>query len=222
LRNSPGPRDSVLKAESGSCFDKYLDEILYYFEISRRDIVVFEDLDRFDNVEIFETLRALNTLLNGSAQVLKQTQGRKLGSIRFIYALRDSVFEKLGTGSMEETNADHTPGPIDEAQAEVQRANRTKFFDLVVPVVPFITHKNARDLMTEAMQGTGVTSGLIDLAAGHVADMRLISIAAKSQTMQSVRYSPISSPTLLTLKPPRLKRLPAPRSISTSNSALRN
>lgn len=67
MRNSPGPRDSVLKAESGSCFDKYLDEILYYFEISRRDIVVFEDLDRFDNVEIFETLRALNTLLNGSA-----------------------------------------------------------------------------------------------------------------------------------------------------------
>ncbi len=169
-----GPATVSLKAESGSYFDKYLDEIVYYFEISRRDIVVFEDLDRFDNVQIFETLRALNTLLNGSAQVLKQTEGRKLGSIRFIYALRDSVFEKLGTGSMEETNADHTPGPIDEAQAEVQRANRTKFFDLVVPVVPFITHKNARDLMTEAMRGTGVTSGLIDLAAGHVADMRLI------------------------------------------------
>lgn len=178
-RLTAGPATVSLKAESGSYFDKYLDEIVYYFEISRRDIVVFEDLDRFDNVQIFETLRALNTLLNGSAQVRKQKKGKnkkgkKPDSIRFIYALRDSVFEKLGAGSVEEPNGDNAPEPIDEARAEVQRANRTKFFDLVVPVVPFITHKNARDLMTEAMRGTGVTSGLIDLAAGHVADMRLI------------------------------------------------
>jgi len=74
-----GPATVSLKAESGSYFDKYLDEIVYYFEVSRRDIVVFEDLDRFDNVQIFETLRALNTLLNGSAQIRKQ---QKVGILR--------------------------------------------------------------------------------------------------------------------------------------------
>ena len=73
------PATVSLKAESGSYFDKYLDEIVYYFEVSRRDIVVFEDLDRFDNVQIFETLRALNTLLNGSAQIRKQ---QKVGILR--------------------------------------------------------------------------------------------------------------------------------------------
>ena len=33
----------------------------------------------------------------------------------------------------------------DPAEAESVRANRTKFFDLVIPVVPFITHRSARN-----------------------------------------------------------------------------
>lgn len=165
-----GPAAVSLLPQSSSYFDKYLDEIVYYFEISGRDVVVLEDLDRFENVRIFEALRALNTLLNGSAQIRNRRRARAkrkaASDIRFIYALRDSVFEKLGASS--------DPAALDEAQRELERANRTKFFDLVVPVVPFITHRNARDLMTESMRGTGVSTELIDLAAGHIADMRLI------------------------------------------------
>lgn len=168
-----GPAAVSLTSDSSSYFDKYLDEIVYYFELSGRDIVVLEDLDRFNNVRIFEALRALNTLLNGSEQIRFRTRpkGAKAKAkapapdIKFIYALRDSVFEKLGSDDGE---------PVDEAQREVERANRTKFFDLVIPVVPFITHRNARDLMTGSMQGTGVSDDLVDLAAGHIADMRLI------------------------------------------------
>lgn len=166
-----GPAAVSLTSESSSYFDKYLDEIVYYFELSGRDVVVLEDLDRFNNVRIFEALRALNTLLNGSEQIRNRTRpkGAKAPApaIRFIYALRDSVFEKLGSD-------DGKPVAVDEAQREVERANRTKFFDLVIPVVPFITHRNARDLMTNAMKGTAVSDDLIDLAAGHIADMRLI------------------------------------------------
>lgn len=165
-----GPAAVSLTSESSSYFDKYLDEIVYYFELSGRDIVVLEDLDRFDNVRIFEALRALNTLLNGSEQIRNRTRRgaskTQAPDIRFIYALRDSVFEKLGAIDDGE--------PVDEAQREIERANRTKFFDLVIPVVPFITHRNARDLMTEAMKGTAVSDDLVDLAAGHIADMRLI------------------------------------------------
>jgi hypothetical protein len=156
-----GPATVSLSSQSSSYFDKYLDEIVYYFEVSKRDIVVFEDIDRFDDVHIFEALRALNTLLNGANQVKRNRQ------LKFVYALRDSVFEKIGESSGAE-------GPSDEAREELERANRTKFFDLVVPVVPFITHRNARDLMDDAMKDTGVSTELIDLAARHVADMRLI------------------------------------------------
>jgi hypothetical protein len=156
-----GPATVSLSSQSSSYFDQYLDEIVYYFEVSQRDIVVFEDIDRFDDVHIFEALKALNTLLSGAKQVKR---GRPL---KFIYALRDSVFEKIGESSGDE-------GQADEAREEIERANRTKFFDMVVPVVPFITHRNARDLMADDMRGTGVSQTLIDLAARHVADMRLI------------------------------------------------
>ncbi|WP_028265855.1 MULTISPECIES: YobI family P-loop NTPase [unclassified Arthrobacter] len=156
-----GPATVSLSSQSSSYFDQYLDEIVYYFEVSKRDIVVFEDIDRFNDVHIFEALKALNTLLNGAKQVKRRRP------LKFIYALRDSVFEKIGESSGDE-------GQADEAREEIERANRTKFFDLVVPVVPFITHRNARDLMADDMKGTGVSRDLINLAARHVADMRLI------------------------------------------------
>lgn len=161
-----GPATVSLTSQSSSFFDQYMDEIVYYFEQSSRDIVIFEDIDRFEDVHIFETLRALNTLLNGSDQVRHRRAHPKrkpVPDVKFIYALRDSVFEKLGN----EVEADAADG-------EVKRANRTKFFDLVIPIVPFITHRNARDLMSEELKGTEVSASLVDVAARHVADKRLI------------------------------------------------
>lgn len=158
---SAGPATITLPARSTSYFDEYLDEIIYFFETNgKRDILVIEDLDRFNDPRIFESLRSLNSLLNAA----KQLKGR---NIRFIYAVRDSVFEKLGR-DVDETS--------DEAKNELKRANRTKFFELVIPVVPFITHKNARDLMLNLLERRGheISKDLIDLAARHVADMRLI------------------------------------------------
>ncbi|MGO4806441.1 hypothetical protein AB4089_15070 [Arthrobacter sp. 2MCAF15] len=158
---SAGPATITLPPRSSSYFDEYLDEIIYFFETNTAcDILIIEDLDRFNDPRIFEALRALNSLLNSA----KQLGGR---NIRFIYAVRDSVFEKLGR---EDDDAN------DEARAELKRANRTKFFELVVPVVPFITHKNARDLMHELLttRRHNISKDLIDLAARHVADMRLI------------------------------------------------
>lgn len=158
---SAGPATITLPPRSSSYFDEYLDEIIYFFETNRAcDILIIEDLDRFNDPRIFEALRALNSLLNSA----KQLGGR---NIRFIYAVKDSVFEKLGREAHDVT---------DEARAELKRANRTKFFELVIPVVPFITHKNARDLMHDllATRGHKISKDMIDLAARHVADMRLI------------------------------------------------
>ncbi|WJH37119.1 hypothetical protein N6H14_16455 [Paenibacillus sp. CC-CFT747] len=42
-----------------SVFSKFIDEILYFFEVTKYNVVYFEDLDRFRNLEIFENLREL-------------------------------------------------------------------------------------------------------------------------------------------------------------------
>ena len=41
-------------------FDQYLDEIVYFFQSTKYDLVVIEDLDRFENPDIFVTLREIN------------------------------------------------------------------------------------------------------------------------------------------------------------------
>lgn len=159
---SAGPATITLPPHSVSYFDEYLDEIIYFFEMNPKvDIVLIEDLDRFNDPQIFEALRSLNSVLNSARQLRDR-------DFRFIYAVRDSVFGKLG---QDEEHADS-----DEARAEVARSNRTKFFELIVPVVPFITHKNAGDLMREMVKDREhtVSPELIDLAARHLADMRLI------------------------------------------------
>lgn len=68
-----------------SLLNKYLDELLYFFEVTDFNVVIFEDLDRFRNTEIFIKLRELNTLLNNYEKIHRR--------IVFIYALRDEVFK---------------------------------------------------------------------------------------------------------------------------------
>ncbi len=69
-----------------SVLNAYLDEIVYFFESTDYDVVVFEDLDRFEDREvIFYKLRELNTILNGSKSI-----GRK---ISFVYAVLDDLFD---------------------------------------------------------------------------------------------------------------------------------
>lgn len=74
--------------ESGndeSLLNKYLDELLYFFEVTEYNVVVLEDLDRFKNAEIFIKLRELNVLLNNYKKIKRK--------IVFVYALRDEVFK---------------------------------------------------------------------------------------------------------------------------------
>ncbi|MFJ4220720.1 hypothetical protein [Curtobacterium luteum] len=170
---STGAATITLSAKTDTYFDEYLDEIVYFFQVVDADIVIFEDIDRFEDPHIFETLRELNTILNAA----KQLDGR---TIRFIYAIKDSIFEELGIRAAREAEGqepDAKKPTTDAAILEVARANRTKFFDLVIPVVPFVTHQSARELMSKELKDIKkhkVGDDLIDLVAQHVADMRLI------------------------------------------------
>ncbi len=165
---SAGAATVTLDDRSVSYFDQYLDEIVYFFEVSKRNIVVFEDIDRFNDAHIFETLRSLNTLLNVSPQIESE--------IKFIYAIKDSIFDQLGLQQQGRRLESDLLAADDTALAETVRANRTKFFDLVIPVVPFITHQNARDLTTRLLKEIehSIAPKLIDLASRHVPEMRLL------------------------------------------------
>ncbi|SFU14343.1 DNA-binding protein [Pseudomonas marincola] len=165
---SAGAATVTLNESSVSYFDQYLDEIVYFFEVSDRDVVLFEDIDRFNDSHIFETLRALNTLLNASPQIKKP--------IRFIYAIKDSIFDRIGLELEGHKRSAEVLATDDPAQVEAMRANRTKFFDLVIPVVPFITHRSARNLALQLLDQVKhqVAPELLDLAAQYVPDMRLL------------------------------------------------
>lgn len=70
--------------EDTSVFNKHMDEIVYFFEVTNYNVVIIEDLDRFNNTDIFLKLREVNQLLNQSNSV-----GRK---VTFIYAVKDDMF----------------------------------------------------------------------------------------------------------------------------------
>lgn len=163
-----GPATVSLNEDDGTYFDKYLDEIVYFFEIANYDIVIFEDIDRFEDPTIFESLKELNAILNLSSCISRP--------IRFIYAVKDSIFDHDELKRRGRRVDSDSWEMLDHAKAESVRSNRTKFFDVIVPVVPFITHASARDHLTRMMSEIDhdVDDNLIDLASQHVPDMRML------------------------------------------------
>ena len=119
-----------------------------FFIFSRKNkynVVIFEDIDRFENTHIFTKLRELNLILNQSEEI-----GWR---IVFLYALKDDIF----------------------ANAE----ERTKFFDYIVPVIPFVNASNSGDLFRRKITGlripeAEVSSSFITDISAFVNDMRVL------------------------------------------------
>lgn len=84
--NLQGNEIEIFEESDDSYFDKYLNEVLYLFENVDADVIVFEDMDRFNANKIFERLREVNTLAN----IQLQKENKKI--LRFFYLLRDDIF----------------------------------------------------------------------------------------------------------------------------------
>lgn len=69
-----------------SVYNCFLDELIYFFKCTSYDTVIFEDIDRYNDLVFFSHLRELNTLLNNSQYLNKP--------ITFIYAVREDIFIK--------------------------------------------------------------------------------------------------------------------------------
>ena len=68
--------------------DKDMKEIVYLLDNSGTEVVVFEDLDRYDNIEIYNKLRELNFLVN----CYVHSNGKIKRIIKFIYMVKDGLF----------------------------------------------------------------------------------------------------------------------------------
>ncbi|WP_289198129.1 hypothetical protein [Bacteroides acidifaciens] len=78
-------KDGEIELAETSIFNKHLDEILYFFQVTKYNVVVIEDVDRFGTTDIFLKLRELNQLINESNVI-----GR---SVVFLYAVKDDLFK---------------------------------------------------------------------------------------------------------------------------------
>lgn len=130
-------------ATEESILNRHLDEIIYFFQSTKYDLVVIEDLDRFNNADIFVTLREINSLVNANASVKRP--------IRFLYALRDDMFVS---------------------------ADRTKFFEFIIPVIPIINSSNSIDKVLEQGKRLSIDKRLkpqfLREVSRYLDDLRLI------------------------------------------------
>ncbi len=76
----------LFENDQESYFDKYLDEVIYLFEKSEADVIIFEDMDRYGVHGIFERLREINYLIN----IRLERSGK--GPLRFFYLLKDDIY----------------------------------------------------------------------------------------------------------------------------------
>lgn len=125
--------------EDRSEFNFYFNEILYFFLQEQYSIVVFEDIDRFDDINVFEHLRELNNLLNNNDKIQEVYKAKNnLYPIKFVYAIRDDVFLKAN-----------------EDRANTAELN-TKFFEWIIPVVPYMSHSNVASFLLKRFDGSNL------------------------------------------------------------------
>lgn len=70
-----------------SYFDRYLDDVLYLFKQSGADVIVFEDIERFNDSRIFEKLKELNIVINRKRKISGEFK------LVFFYLVKDDLFE---------------------------------------------------------------------------------------------------------------------------------
>ncbi|TKG95189.1 hypothetical protein EYV94_10790 [Puteibacter caeruleilacunae] len=79
-------KSTQVELSEDSVLNKYIDELIYFFEATNKSVVIIEDLDRFNSVVLFSKLRDVNYLINNSPKVNQV--------VKFVYAIRDDIFKK--------------------------------------------------------------------------------------------------------------------------------
>lgn len=75
------------EVQDETILDRDIKEIVYLLNSSESTVIVFEDLDRYGNIDIFTKLRELNYLLNS---FVSKNGNKRI--IKFVYMLKDGLF----------------------------------------------------------------------------------------------------------------------------------
>ena len=143
-----GNEIEIFEEQEDSYFDKYLNEVLYLFENVEADVIVFEDMDRFNASRIFERLREVNALVNIQR---RKEQGSDFVPLRFFYLLRDDIFISK---------------------------DRTKFFDYIIPIIPIVDSSNSYEQFLKHLKEGNLLDkfdqGFLQSLSLYVDDMRIL------------------------------------------------
>lgn len=134
-------------------FTQLIDLLIFYFKKTKRRVIFFEDLDRANNPRIFDELRQLNFTINNSRRK------KIFGSVKFIYAIKSDIFCASKNQSV-----------------GVEKIN-SKIFDLIIPVIPFLTRMNFSYIFKLECQKVWLEekfSGIENILSRHSADMRVV------------------------------------------------
>ena len=132
-----------------SLINKYMDELVYFFEMTNYNLIVIEDLDRFlksDKLKqkvliIFQKLKELNQVLNETKQLNKR-------KITFLYVVRDDLFDN--------------------------EEERTKFFDFIVPKIPEISTYNSYAKLRKVFNEKNISNKFLQQLSTNIKDYRVI------------------------------------------------
>ena len=168
----------LFEKDKESVFDRYLDEIIYIFEHSYADVIIFEDIDRFDSTEIFERLREINIIINRKLKTFPRL--RRLGFWKYLKALHDVVRYK--GYSFKDLKASQKVGNIKfvymiKDDIFVSK-DRTKFFDFIIPIIPVVDSSNSYDLLIRTLSEHGLIEEIDRMFLRRIAlfvdDMRIL------------------------------------------------
>jgi hypothetical protein len=109
-----------------SVFNQYIEEIIYFFERTKFNVLIIEDVDRFHSTSIFTKLREINILINNSDLIKRP--------INFVYAIKDEMF--------------------------IDKNDRVKFFEYIIPVIPFVNPSNASEQLNKLIKDAGIEQEL--------------------------------------------------------------
>lgn len=133
------------KGTPEKAFDIYLEELFYFFEKTKTNVVIFEDLDRLNAKGLLTDLRNLNSTINSNETI------KARGGICFVYAIgEESVWDPKLT------------------------APRSKFFDFIITAQPVLNPFNAsEEICSEIECDTNITKQDVMVLSPFIVDRRM-------------------------------------------------
>lgn len=143
-----GNQVDVSSSSEESYFDRFMNDVIYLFVNSKADVIVFEDLDRFNDATIYEKLQEVNVLVNKRKEIFQNRDSMKLS---FLYLIRDDMFKSK---------------------------DRTKFFDFIIPIIPVMDSSNSYEKFLSTFRSIEIledfTKSLLKKLSLYIDDYRLL------------------------------------------------